>query len=128
MAAKNFIFYSSNKSFSNNRFSFIVCWIHFDIIYFQKIFKTFIIKFTTLINPYFIWFLFFWNYFFKWSSYTSSFLSFIGTTQSYLLKKSIAHNKYLIPPLYLHNDSISAKSTPKYYLEMMNKLFFFWIL
>ena len=33
------------------------------------------------------------------------------TTHAYLLKKSIGHNKYLIPLLYLVNDFISAKST-----------------
>ena len=32
---------------------------------------------------------------------------------AYLLNKSMAHNKYLIPLLYLLNDCISAKSTPQ---------------
>ena len=41
------------------------------------------------------------------------FLSFIGITKVYLLNKSIAHNKYLIPLLYLLYDCISAKSTPQ---------------
>ena len=41
------------------------------------------------------------------------FLSFKGTTQAYLLKISITHNKYLIPLLYLLNNSISAKSAPQ---------------
>ena len=41
------------------------------------------------------------------------FLSLKGMTQVYLLKKSIAHNKYLIPLLYLLNDCISVKSTPQ---------------
>ena len=34
-------------------------------------------------------------------------------TQAYLLNKSITHNKYLIPLLYLLNDCIPAKSTPQ---------------
>ena len=37
------------------------------------------------------------------------FLSFKGTTQAYLLKISITHNKNLIPLLYLLNNCISAK-------------------
>ena len=41
------------------------------------------------------------------------FLSFKGTTQAYLLKISITHNKNLRPLLYLLNNYISAKSTPK---------------
>ena len=40
-------------------------------------------------------------------------LSFKGTTHVYLLNKSIAHNKYLIPLLYLFSDCISSKSTPQ---------------
>ena len=43
-------------------------------------------------------------------------LSFKGTTQAYLLKISITHNKNLIPLLYLLINRISAKSAPKYYL------------
>ena len=38
------------------------------------------------------------------------FLSFKGTTQAYLLKISITHNKNLIPLLYLLNNCVSAKS------------------
>ena len=34
-------------------------------------------------------------------------------TQAYILNKSITHNKYLIPLLYLLNDWISAKSAPQ---------------
>ena len=41
------------------------------------------------------------------------FLSFNGTTQAYLLKISITHNKNLIPLLYLLNNCISAKSAPQ---------------
>ena len=41
------------------------------------------------------------------------FLSFKGTTQAYLLKISITHNKNLIPLLYLLNNCISAKSAPQ---------------
>ena len=41
------------------------------------------------------------------------FLSFKGTTQAYLLKMSITHNKNLIPLLYLLNNYISAKSAPQ---------------
>ena len=41
------------------------------------------------------------------------FLSFTGATQAYLLNKSIAHNKYLVPLFYLLSDCISAKSTPQ---------------
>ena len=38
------------------------------------------------------------------------FLYFKGTTQAYLLKISITHNKNLIPLLYLLKNYISAKS------------------
>ena len=41
------------------------------------------------------------------------FLSFKGTTQAYLLKITITHNKNLLPLLYLLNNYISAKSTPQ---------------
>ena len=41
------------------------------------------------------------------------FLSFKGTTQAYLRKISITHNKNLIPLLYLLNNCISTKSTPQ---------------
>ena len=41
------------------------------------------------------------------------FLSFKGTTQAYLPKISITHNKDLIPLLYLLNNCMSAKSTPQ---------------
>ena len=34
-------------------------------------------------------------------------------TQAYLRNKSIRHNKYFIPLLYLLNHCISAKSTPE---------------
>ena len=41
------------------------------------------------------------------------FLSFKGTTQAYLLNKSITHKRYLIPLLCLLINYISAKSTPQ---------------
>ena len=41
------------------------------------------------------------------------FLSFKGTTQAYLLKIPITHNKNLIHLLYLLNNCISAKSGPQ---------------
>ena len=40
-------------------------------------------------------------------------LSFKGTSHAYLLNKSIAHSKYLIPWLHLLSDSISAKRKPQ---------------
>ena len=43
----------------------------------------------------------------------SSFYSVKGTTHAYLLKRSITHNKYLIPLLYLLINSKSAKLTPQ---------------
>ena len=42
-----------------------------------------------------------------------TFLSFKGTTQAYLPKISITHNKNLIPLFYLLNNCISAKSAPQ---------------
>ena len=42
----------------------------------------------------------------------SPFLSFNGITNAYLLYKSIAHKRYLIPLFFLLNDCMSAKSTP----------------
>ena len=62
---KNLVFSRPNKSFSNNIFPFIVCWIHFNVVYFQTPLKKFIVKFVALINPYFIWFASFWDYFLK---------------------------------------------------------------
>ena len=41
------------------------------------------------------------------------FLSFKGTTHTYLLKISMKHNKNLVPSLNLITDCISAKSAPK---------------
>ena len=41
------------------------------------------------------------------------FLSFKGTTQAYLLKISIAHNKNLNPLLSLLFNCISARSAPQ---------------
>ena len=41
------------------------------------------------------------------------FLSFKGTTQAYLLKISITHNKNLNHLLNLLNNCISAKSAPQ---------------
>ena len=108
---KNFILQSSNKSFSNNRFYFIKCWIHFNVIYFQKIFIRLNVELTAFINPYFIWISSFWDYFLNALPILVPFLSFIGTTHAYLLNKSMAHNNYLTPLLYLLNDCISAKST-----------------
>ena len=35
-----------------------------------------------------------------------------GITNAYLLYKSIAHKRYLIPLFFLLNDCMSAKSTP----------------
>ena len=52
----NFIFKGSIESFSNNRFSFIICYIHFYLIILQKWFHWSIVKFTTFIYPYFICF------------------------------------------------------------------------
>ena len=40
------------------------------------------------------------------------FLSFNGTTNAYLLYKSITHKRYLIPLFLLLNNFMSAKSTP----------------
>ena len=50
---KNFVFQCSNKSISNNRFSFIVCWIYFNVIYFQKIFERNYCKVRYLDQPIF---------------------------------------------------------------------------
>ena len=59
---KNLAFQCPNKSFSNNKF---LCWIHFNVIYFQKPLKKIIVKFTTLINHILLGFLpfeiIFWN-------------------------------------------------------------------
>ena len=40
----------------------------------------------------------------------SSFLSFKGLTQTYLVKTSITHNKYLTARFFDNNKPISAKS------------------
>ena len=109
---KKLVFRGPNKSFSNSRFSFI-CWIHFNVIYFQKHLKKSIVKLTTLINIYFIWLASFWDYFWNALAIIIPLLSFKGTTLVYLLKISIAHNKYLIPLLYLLIDCVPAESTPQ---------------
>ena len=128
----NLVFQHSNKSFSKNRYFFIVCWINFNVIYSQKSFVKIIVKFTPLSNPYFIWFASFGLYFatfwdFFWDALTIKplHLSFKGTTHSYLLKISIAHNKDLIPLLHLLSDFISAKSRPlKFSDDLFTKFIF----
>ena len=50
-----FNFYGSNECFSNNRFSFIMRWIYFYIIFFLPWFHWSIVKFTTFIDPNFNW-------------------------------------------------------------------------
>ena len=52
----NFVLQDSNKSFSNNRFFFIICWIHLYIIILKARFHLPIVKFVTFIYPYFVWF------------------------------------------------------------------------
>ena len=54
---------------------YVVCWIHFNIVYSQKSFKKIFLKSTTLINPYFIWF----------SSFRDSFLKCINNTTSFFV-------------------------------------------
>ena len=79
---------------------------------FKKIFKRIIIKFTTLVNSYFICFLCpFQIIFLNGLTILVPFLCSIERTHTYLLNKSITHNKYLFSLLYLLSDSISAKST-----------------
>ena len=112
---KNLVLQRPNGSLSNNRLYFIVCWMEFNVIHFQKTLKKIIVKFTTLINPYFILFglrsfeIIFW----RALTILILLLSFKGTTQVCLLKGSIEHNKYLIPLLYMLNDCMSVKSVPE---------------
>ena len=54
-----------------------------------------------------------------------SFLSFKGTAKAYLLNKSIAHKRYLIPLLYLLIKCMSAKSTPQILSLKEEYTFFF---
>ena len=96
----NLAFQCSNKSLSNNRFSFMVCGIHFNVIHFQKIFKRFIIKFTTLINPYFIWFSSFWNYYLKCINYTSSFFIFYRNNPCIFTKQLNTINTWFLYYIY----------------------------
>ena len=49
----DFMFKISNKSFSNDRFSFIICWIIFSIIVLQPMFDWCIVKLITFIYQYF---------------------------------------------------------------------------
>ena len=49
----DFMFKISNKSFSNDRFSFIICWIIFSIIVLQPMFDWWIVKLITFIYQYF---------------------------------------------------------------------------
>ena len=65
--------------------------------------------------------------FFKCINNANSSFVFKVSTHAYLLKRSIAHNKNLIPLLYLLNNCISAKSTPQILPLRMNKLFFSYI-
>ena len=90
----NFILWSFNNSFSNNRFSFVMCWIHFYIIILQPWFNWSIVKLTVLSNK----FLFGLQLassknFRKVSVIVIPFYSFKGITHAYLLKISITHNK-----------------------------------
>ena len=52
----NFVLQGSDKSFCNNKFSFIVCWIHFSSIFMQQWLHCSILKLTTLTYPYSVWF------------------------------------------------------------------------
>ena len=49
----DFIFKSFNKSFKNNRFSFVMLWLHFYIIILQPWFSWSDIKFASFTSPYF---------------------------------------------------------------------------
>ena len=51
-----FHFLMSNKSFCNNRFSFIICWIHFFIIILKPWFYWSTVKFIVFVYQYFVWF------------------------------------------------------------------------
>ena len=82
-SAKAFL---SNESLSNNRFSFILCWKHFNVVCLPKLFKGIIVKFATLINPYFIWFSSSEIIFSSALTILTPFLSFEVRTQAYLLK------------------------------------------
>ena len=102
-----------NLSVTTDLPSFYVEYISMLII-FRNLFKKAYVRFTSLIDPYFIWFLSelsktFWNAL----TIQLPLLLFEKATQAYLKNKSIAHNKYLIPLLYLLSDCISAKSTPQ---------------
>ena len=109
---KNLVFQSCNKSLNKNRFSCIKSWIHFNVVYSQKYLKKLNVKFTTLINTYFVGYRPFEVVF--WNALTTllPILFFKETTHAYLLNKSNAHNKGQIPLFLLLNYYIWAKSTP----------------
>ena len=72
-----------------------------------------IIKLTSLIYPYLFGFLLdCFIILLNALTILIPFLSFNGKTNAYLLNKSIAHKRYLIPLFFLLNDCVSAKSTP----------------
>ena len=85
------VFQSSDKSFCKNRFFFLMWWMHFNVVFSQEFFEKIILKFPTLIDPYFIW-----DYVLNALVTVTPPSSFKGTTHAYLLNKVIAHNKYLI--------------------------------
>ena len=49
----SFLLYDSNKSFSNTRFYFNMCWIYFYIIALEPLFRWCIVKSATFNHPYF---------------------------------------------------------------------------
>ena len=91
----------SNKSFRNNRFSFKIRWINFQIIVLYPWIYWSIPKFTNFIYPYFIWF----------TTWLTLKPNHPRTIYAYLLKNSISHNKNQTPLLYLLITYISATST-----------------
>ena len=100
-------FYSFNKSFSSNRFYFIVC---LDKIILELLFHWSIIKFAASFDPCFVWFLIIFIYvFFEQHDNYNTFQEIIHSCLIYI---SIAHNENLNPLLNLLKNCLLAKSAP----------------
>ena len=119
---KNLVFQSFYAFFSNNRFSSLFAEYISTLLIFKNLLKR-ILQNSSPLSSHILFGLHPFDFALLFSEMSKIFLnvliiviplvSFKGTTHTYLLKRSIARNKYLFPLFYLLNDCISAKSTPQ---------------
>ena len=119
---KNLVFQSFYAFFSNNRFSSLFAEYISTLLIFKNLLKR-ILQNSSPLSSHILFGLHPFDFALLFSEMSKFFLnaliiviplvSFKGATHAYLLKRSIARNKYLFPLFYLLNDCISAKSTPQ---------------